>query len=318
MNVLVTGAEGLVGRHTISALQDHGYPVVGVLHGRSGQPTAIRPASGNGLAGIRADLLIEGTLDVAFDGDASPIPDSVVHLAAVVPSSFGGEEDAAAARENRDIDRYVLEFCARHRLPLVFASTSSVYGPGDGSLYSESRLADPRSRYAQAKLASENLGLEMLSAAGVPFTALRLNAPYGAGQRLKTVLQLFVERARGGLPLEYHGRGTREQDFTAATDIGRSVALALDARASGVFNISGGHPITMKALAELVCQVIPDCRSTVLPSGQPDPQEGATARFSTDKALREFGWRPQIDLRQGLERLYDGLTMGEDAGRPSF
>lgn len=316
MKVLVTGAGGLVGRHTVDALQARGMSVLRVLRASGKDPAVESYASAVGEGDFRADLRMSGTLDAVLRSDVGGSPCAVVHLAAAVPASFEEKDDAAAASVNEEMDRQVFASCLRGRLPIIYASTSAIYGPGDGSPLSEDLPLAPTSRYAAAKLASENLGRDMLSRAGIPFVALRLNAPYGSGQRLKTVLHQFLERARQSLPLQFHGSGNREQDFTAAADIAEAIVLALGHGASGVFNISGGQPITMKSLAELVVTIDPSCTSSVVASGLPDPQEGRVARFDTRKAFRELGWSARTPLRVGIERLYQELNEGERASRP--
>lgn len=144
------------------------------------------------------------------------------------------------------------------------------------------------------------MGRRILWERGLPYTVLRINAPYGPGQATRTVLRIFLERASKGLALLYHGSGSREQDFTHVDDVADAVVAAAFRQRTGTYNISGGEPIAMKQLAELVIRCVPMCGSTVAPSGQDDPQEGVPARYSTRRALAELGWRPSIALACGI------------------
>ncbi|MFX0197885.1 MAG: NAD-dependent epimerase/dehydratase family protein, partial [Candidatus Hodarchaeota archaeon] len=118
----------------------------------------------------------------------------------------------------------------------------------------------------------------------------------------RTVLNIFIERAIQGLPLLYHGSGTRQQDFTYVHDIAVAICLAVEKSKSGVFNISGGRPVSMKKLAELVVSLVNGCQSLIKPSGREDPQEGSTALFSIEKAKRELGWSPKTSLKLGIKK----------------
>ena len=227
---------------------------------------------------------------------------AAVHLAARLPPSFDSPEARQVAETNEKMDANVFHACRRLGLPLVFASGASVYGQSSDSPLTEQSAPAPFGPYPEAKLRSEQAGQDLLCSIGVPFASLRISAPYGPGQKARTVLNIFMERALQGLPLTYHGTGSREQDFTWAGDVGEAICQALLKRRSGIFNISSGRPVTMKELAELVVRTVPECRSEVIHSGQADPQEGFKARISIEKASRELGWNPAVSLEEGIAR----------------
>ena len=130
---------------------------------------------------------------------------------------------------------------------------------------------------------------------------LRVNAPYDCNQKNNTVLKIFIENALVNENIFYHGSGKREQDFTNVSDIATAIELILNTgKISGVYNISGGSPITMNELATLIVKSVPGCTSQIKSSGNIDPQEGCKARISIKKALTELGWHPQITLEKGI------------------
>jgi len=226
--------------------------------------------------------------------------DAIVHCAAILPVSQSGMEAEHAAMANLAMDKRVLDLCLQKRCRLIYISSSSVYGRGTGSIITEEAPLSPIGPYSSAKVASEQTILNELPTMSV---ILRLNAPYGPGQRRRTVLRLFIERALLDLDLMYHGTGKREQDFTASEDIGNAIACAVAVRnAKGIFNIAGGHPISMRRLAELVVRTVKGSKSRVLPSGKTDPQEGYTAIFDISKARRILGWQPEVSLEQGIRQ----------------
>ena len=300
--VVVTGAAGFMGRHVCEHLFQNGFTVIGIASHRR------RAASGitnPGYSLLAADLGKFGELQSALLSVGIRKLDAVVHLAARLSPTLTGEVAERAAETNRLLDENVLRFCGDRRIPAVYASGTVVYGFGRGEAQVETSKVEPSGPYAEAKLIGEQRGLEHLSSKDVPFTVLRICAPYGPFQDAQTVLRIFMHRASRGLPLLYHGSGSRQQDFTFIDDVADAFQCALRVGANGIYNIAAGAPVSMRQLAELIRDGVPGCRSEVIPSGMDDPQEGVSALFPTAKASVELGWRPKTTLPVGLTKCLD-------------
>lgn len=300
--VWVTGAGGFLGSAVCRRLLADGLPVRPVY--RSAPPP-----------GGAASLLQPAVLGDLADGAPAvpagdPEPRDIVHFAAAIPGPGSGEDAEALARHNRRIDAHVFRLAAAVGAGVVFASSGSVYGEGRGRRFAEDGPTSPASPYARAKLSSEAEGAERLAAAGGRFVALRISAPYGPGQRARTVARSFLTRALEGRDLSYHGSGSRMQDFVYVDDVAAAVARCLRADRSGVFNVASGEPITMRDLATTVAEVAGG-KVGVVASGEPDPQEGRTALYDIDAARRVLSWAPATTLRHGLERWRDSLQSGQ-------
>lgn len=291
MRIVVTGAGGFLGSEVIARLSDKGHEVLPLSHRESGDAR-------------RVDLT-----DATQLKRVSWKCDVLIHTAARVPETFEGGDVDCAAEINRVMDRNVFEYSARRNIAVVYASTTSVYPPRTtDALTNEESETAPRGPYSEAKLESEAVGRELLGLRGIPFAALRINAPYGPGQRARTVLQMFLERLLEGQALFYYGAGTREQDFTFVADVASAIEHASTRRVSGVFNVSGGRPISMKALAQLLVDMYPHLHSRVVLAAREDEQEGVKARFSCRKAALELGWIPTTTLEEGLRACFEAIA----------
>jgi nucleoside-diphosphate-sugar epimerase len=156
---------------------------------------------------------------------------------------------------------------------------------------------------------SEDAGRRQAQASGLPFTALRVSAPYAPGQQNRTVLRTFVERAARGESLLYWGTGARQQSFVHADDVAGACAAALGGR-GGTFNIADPHTVTMRELAEIVAQAAGLSPSAVQPAGQPDPGEDVRVAYRVDRARELLGWAPEITLQEGIAGWIERLRAG--------
>jgi len=295
MTILVTGASGFMGSNVCRRLSSAGHHVIGIS--RSGAWSCPRESQiGHPLGSAEIDLRDPFSLAKSVTNR----PDVVIHLAAVLPKTFTGSDATDSGKANLRIDENVLLASREFEAAVVYASSTSVYGFGTGEIKTESSPPYPSGPYAAGKLASERIGKEILQNAGLPFAVLRISAPYGSDQCAETVMKSFVERALKGLPLLYHGTGSRRQDFIHITDVTEALAKAALLKKSGTYNICYGESVSMKELASLVTRCVPGCASSISPSGQEDPQEGVTAAYSIESAKTALEWQPRVSLKYGI------------------
>ena len=290
--VLVTGSTGLLGQAVLEELTRMIPPIR--VTGLSRKGASVSVANHFSLA---ADLL-----DTSSDRILDNVEFShLIHCAAVIPASMVDSSATQAAEMNCLMDDRIISLCHQRSARLIYVSSASVYGFGQGPWDEDSPTCAP-GPYAVEKLRSEAKALDQLTDCVI----FRVTAPYGPKQRTRTVLRHFIERALKDEDLLFHGNGERTQDFIAAADFASAVGSILNAsnveRAAGVFNISGGSPISMKNLAELVIACIPSTKSRAAPSGQIDPQQTYRPSFDLRKAQDLLQWRPRITLKQGIER----------------
>lgn len=286
--VLVTGAAGLVGEAVCRALAAEGARIVATWLRK--KPSFLHA----NVDWVHWNLLSDPP--PAGLGDLG----SLLHLAAAIPGVPAGPSDGDAAALNRKIDETVFRLASERKIPLVYASSTSVYGKNPaGKLLREEDPTAPSSRYAEAKVWAESRGRALLDAGAARFASLRISSPYGPGQPDGKVLSIFIRRAIHGQALQYFGSGSREQSFIHVDDVARAFVRAWKVGATGVFNIAG-RAVSMKELARLVAQEAGLGPQGVEPAGVADPNEDERARFSTQAAEGVLGWTPRIPLEEGI------------------
>lgn len=279
MRVLVTGSDGFVGQATIRALEQAGHASIGfdIMGGRD----------------IRDHRQL---LRVAADHGA----ERILHLAAIARFSDADADPALAHETNVLGTRNVARVAEALHLPLVYASTGSVYMPvsQEPPITEEFKVAG-NSVYGCTKL----LGELYVRRARAPWMVLRYAHLYGAEKRGHGLIGGFLDRIDRGLAPTLYG-GRQSNDFTYIDDVARANVLALSAswdRWNTILNIGTGEELSAEAAGRMVCDAWGYTGSTVVvPGREVDP-----ARFVYDcsRAERVIGFRAEYDFARGLEAM---------------
>jgi UDP-glucose 4-epimerase len=284
--VAITGSAGLIGGAVARMLRDRDIEAVGV-----------DLADGVDVA----DARVAEVLDAAR-------PDAVVHAAAH-PGGKSLAEPVDDVRVNALGSMRVFDWCARAKVPVLYTSSSSVYGDQPPAPIRETAPLRPGTVYAVAKVACENW-LDILGRGyGLEWTVLRLFATYGAGHKPNTfqgILNVMLTQLLAGNRVVVKGSLDRQRDLIYVDDAARAIVEAItrpDARGQ-VFNIGSGETVTVREIIETICRVMGrDLRDIELVEetgtvGDPFSNVGDCSR-----ARETFGFRTQFSLEDGVSAL---------------
>lgn len=131
--------------------------------------------------------------------------DILIHLAAITDAETSAKKVDVVNKVNRDGLKHVALLCARHNVPLIFPSTTSVYGSAQ-QVVDEACSRDelkPQSPYAHSKLYGESLLRRMYKKGELKTVILRVGTIYGysVGMRFHTAVNKFIYQACLGQPV---------------------------------------------------------------------------------------------------------------------
>jgi UDP-glucose 4-epimerase len=246
------------------------------------------------------------------DGDVNRVAESAVrgadvvyHLAALPSVPRSVERPLESHRATAEGTLAVLGAAEKAGVRrVVYASSSSVYGDTPTLPKREDMPPRPLSPYAAAKLSGELHARWWGTQTRLETVSLRFFNVYGPRQDpdspYAAVIPIFSGALRAGRPMPVNGDGGQTRDFTFVGDVVRGiVAAGAAADVSGrVYNIAGGHPVSVKEMGGALARIlgVPP-RMEFLPSRPGDIRDSFADVAS---ARRELGFEARVSLEEGL------------------
>jgi nucleoside-diphosphate-sugar epimerase len=335
-SILITGAQGFIGRYLAAALlEDERNEVIGV--GRSPPrpahfthevhvnarpvpapiPLAILPR--RNYRYIQVDLADHAAV-CALVGELRPR--TVIHLA----GSLRDERFDALVSNNLHATYNLCEALLAIQAPtrLIFASSGSVYGDvgANGSPLRESGASQPIDHYSVTKRASEDIIRLAGFSEVMKFIIARIFNVIGPGQEERHlaghVASQVADVLRGTTNSIRVGPLVTSRDFIDVRDVARALAILTRSEPNNsTYNIASGDEIPVQRIVDILLTWAGDKRPAIVQTGA---RPADLSRQIVDvTALQMLGWKPTFTLEESLKDLlsyYVGLgvkTKGCDA-----
>jgi nucleoside-diphosphate-sugar epimerase len=284
--VLLTGATGFVGRHTLTALVDAGHEV----HALTRHAVADSP----GVSWHAADLHTGCELVAEIE------PEILVHLAWYTKhgESWSSVENVRWVEASL---RLLRAFAAAGGRRAVMAGTCAEY-EWSRELYSESAPLRPATLYGAAKHSLHMLASAFCRQADIELAWGRvffLYGPFEAPERFVPSLVLPLLRGQPAPMTE----GTQRRDYLHAADAGAALATLADSQVTGAVNIASGRAVELRELAHELARRLQG-EELLRVGARPMPRDDPPALLADVRRLREeVGWRARIELADGLDNV---------------
>jgi UDP-glucose 4-epimerase len=302
---LITGIAGFIGSALARALVQRGEDVRGVDNFLTGNRA--------NLAGIAQIDFREADLrDAAAMRSACEGVDYILHIGALPSVPLSVEKPGPSHACNVEGTFHVLEGARAAQVKrIVYAASSSAYGDQPELPSKESMRPMPISPYAVQKLTGEYYMSSYCQVYGLETVSLRYYNVFGPRQGADSpysgVLAKFILQMLEGKRSTIFGSGEQGRDFTYIDNVVSANLLACAAPASRVagkvFNVACGDSHSLKEIYRILAQLT----GYELPPLYGPARTGDILNSQADisAATEAFGYRPLIDLQEGLERTVD-------------
>lgn len=306
--ILVTGAAGFIGFHTVQELARRGNFVIGFDNFNSYYSPKLKRCRQQillqkGIQVIEGDVCDEFSLKKLVDDQKIT---HFLHLAAQAGVRYSLNQPQAYVKANIEGFVNVLELCKQYPgMPLIYASSSSVYGLNSKIPFSETDRVDGQaSLYGVTKRTNELLANTYHHLHGIPVTGLRFFTVYGPWGRPDMAYYSFTKAILEGRPIDVFNQGNLERDFTYIDDIVEGVVAAIDLSAKNqLFNLGNNHPYTVNDFIRILEKLLgKPANKRFLPMQAGDV---VTTYADIEHSKQQLKFSPKTMLEQGLERFVD-------------
>jgi len=302
VKILITGAAGFVGSHTLNRLKTLGHDCIGIDNFSDYYSPKLKLARVEHFElqdFVRnIDLLNQEELSNFF---RKFDPQIVIHLAAQPGVRYAQINPKSYITNNVVAFENVIESCKESKVKrLLYASSSSIYGQNAGTSYVEfNRGESVKNLYALSKRFNEDRVAFEKSFESV---GLRFFSIYGPWGRPDMAYFRLIGSVLGLWRFKKLGDGEQLRDYTYISDVVDAIIgiLNLD-ELPKVINIGGGQPFSLNKMNELVQEYFG--KTSQIDNAQKDETEALITRASTE-LLSQLGVPiPKINFEVGISQV---------------
>ena len=334
--IFVTGAAGFIGANLVLKLLNIASPVnivgidnmndyydVSIKEWRLGEiEKAASRHPESSWTFFKGDIADRDAVDGVFEKYK---PQIVVNLAAQAGVRYSITNPDTYIQSNLIGFYNILESCRHNPVEhLVYASSSSVYGSNKKVPYSiEDKVDNPVSLYAATKKSNELMAHAYSKLYNIPSTGLRFFTVYGPAGRPDMAYFGFTNKLLRGETIQIFNFGNCKRDFTYVDDIVEGVVRVMQKAPEkkngedglpippyAVYNIGNSNPENLLDFVQILSEEL--VRAGVLPEDYDfeahkelvpmQPGDVPVTYADTSALERDFGFKPQTSLREGLRR----------------
>ena len=304
--ILVTGADGFIGSHLSEALVQAGHEVRAMVmynaFGHRGRLDFVDKQTLGKMEIFPADIRDQGRVKEAIN-DVS----HVFHLASLIgiPYSYHAPESYVATNVQGTLN-LLMASVEQQVKRFVHTSTSEVYGSAQVLPMNESHPLVGQSPYSASKIAADQMVTAFSRSYDLDAVTVRPFNTYGPRQSARAIIPTIITQLASGESTLRLGSTEPRRDLTFVTDIVDGFVASLDNKnCSGeTINLGSGGEISIGELAHKISKLMKVSIKIKTDPARVRPDKSEVTRLLADnsKAEKLLGWKPSVDLTEGLSR----------------
>lgn len=289
--ILVTGGAGFIGHALVNRLLEQGFDVT---------VADLKPSRHSGVRQVVGDLLDPQILETSL----TPGTDAVIHLAAFTSVLKSLAIPYQVYETNLKMTMDLLERSREVGVrQFVLASSNAVVGNVGSLAIHEEMILKPLTPYGATKAAAEMLLTTYQHAYGVLGASLRMTNVYGTGMMNKdSMIPRLMRAALAQAPVHIYGDGEQVRDYIFLDDVVETFLTVVTRGLSGPLTVGFGRSVSVNTLVNMAREAT----GIPIPVDYVEPKPGEMPAVVVETSrLRSLGLIPQVDLPEGLKRVWE-------------
>lgn len=328
MKILVTGAAGFIGYHTVKKLLEEGHIVTGLDNINSYYDVELKYArlyqTGIEKQEIHKNKIIKSKTYNLYQFIATDLIDKealfslfekekfthIIHLAAQAGVRYSLQNPYAYIDSNIIGFTNILEACKQFKIEhLIYASSSSVYGANSSTPFKESDRTDsPVSFYAATKKANELIAYSYANLYKIRLTGVRLFTVYGPWGRPDMAPYLFMSAIIKDKPFQVFNHGEMKRDFTYIDDVVNGLMKIIQSPSinedlHSIYNLGNSKPIK---LMDFISEIeIASQKKAHIEYTDMQPGDVVSTYADITMFMKHFHFKPSVSIKTGIDKYYN-------------
>lgn len=297
-SILITGANGLIGRNLLARLSREGRRVIGIDLTSRDDKDPVFACSLTDTHRLYALARQYAITDIIHCGAVSGPMVMIDNPYGIINTNVIGSANVMEMARVMEMRR------------LVFCSSNSAVGPtsNTGEAITEQVQLKPSSVYGASKAVCEQLLSAYRQQHGQDNVSIRLSWVYGPGRTTDCVIRSLITAILKHQAFKWPWGADFYRQYIYVDDAISSLLAALDAQEcpENVYTATGGSYLTLSDVATTVQEVLG--KGSIQFSPGPDPLDDIQQRFDISAISRDLGFTPQYSLPQGIRAYADWLA----------
>lgn len=297
MNIFITGISGFIGYHLAKSLFDLGHIVTGIDNLNNYYDVELKKHRQRLLEadGIHIHNMSTEKIGLIKTIEKSDI---IVHLAAHAGVRASLEKPYDYIQNNIVATQKIIDTAEKHDIPVVFASSSSVYSDQIPPFTEDMKLSHHKNPYAWSKYVNEC----QFKSAAIPSIGFRFFTVYGPYGRPDMALYKFTKNIIEQKPIDIYNNGDMTRDFTYIQDIINGILLLIERvkniNGNEIYNIGSGDSTPLMDFVDLIEKHTG--RKAIKNLCEMHPADVQHTLSDLTK-IKELGYKPQTNVDEGIE-----------------
>ena len=311
--ILVTGGCGFIGSEIVKQLSLIGANVTIIDNLSSGKEKYIQ-----GLSNVKlttADLLDDHAIESVVKDKEYVINNAALPF---IPDSYYLPKKFFDVNVNATISLALSVIKEKKAKRFVHISSSEIYGTARYAPMDENHPTTPQSTYAVSKLAGERVVFTLYKEHNLPVVIIRPFNSFGPNITQPYIIPEIITQIMKSDKIKL-GNINAKRDLTFVSDTARGIILSLvkEGVIGEVINIGSQRSYSIRNLVNLISEIIGKKVSIEVDSSRFRPYDVDTLICDYERATKLLGWKPEITIREGLEKTIEWTKKEEiDIGLP--